>query len=344
MKKDPEKPNKVALKPEPVSETRSRFGDIIGKSGPMQEIYDLIIEASSSDAGVVIYGESGTGKELISKTIHDISNRKDMAFVPVNCGAIPETIFESEFFGHKKGAYTGAHDDKRGFFDIAHKGTLFMDEIGELSLTMQVKLLRAIEGGGYTPIGDNKTRYSDVRIICATNENLRAQVKSGKIREDFFFRVHIIPIYVPPLRDRKEDLPALINHFLRIFSRRKKPIKIPGRIMNILLRHNWPGNVRELQNVIHRYITVKKIDLLDPYNVLIEEGTKDPAHPLYQTAGLVEDGSNWPLDFRAEMRRYEKEIILMALEQFNWDRNETSRNLGIPLRTLSRKMKDCGLT
>ncbi|MFC1883426.1 sigma-54 interaction domain-containing protein [Thermodesulfobacteriota bacterium] len=340
MKKDPINQNKAGLKPEPESETRSRFGDIIGKSGPMQEIYDLIIESSSSDAGVVIYGESGTGKELIAKTIHDISSRKDMAFVPVNCGAIPESIFESEFFGHKKGAYTGAHNDKRGFFDIAHKGTLFMDEIGELSLPMQVKLLRAIEGGGYTPIGDNKTRFSDVRIICATNENLRAQIKSGKMREDFFFRVHIIPIYVPPLRDRKEDLPALINHFLRIFSRRKKAVKIPGRIMNILLSHNWPGNVRELQNVIHRYITVKKIDLIDPYSILIEENSRDFAHPFNQTDGLVEEGHSWPLDLRAEMKKHEKEIIIAALERFHWDRKETSQNLGIPLRTLSRKMKD----
>ena len=343
MKKDPEKQNKSVLKSEPVLETRHRLGDIIGKSGPMQEIYDLIMEASSSDAGVVIYGESGTGKELIAKTIHDFSSRKDMAFVPVNCGAIPEGIFESEFFGHKKGAYTGAHDDQRGFFDLAHKGTLFMDEISELSLPMQVKLLRAIEGGGYTPIGDNKTRYSDVRIISATNENLRARVKSGKIREDFFFRVHIIPIYVPPLRDRKEDLPALINHFLRLFSQRKKPVKIPGRVMNILYDHNWPGNIRELQNVIHRYITIKKIDLIDPYNLLIEGNSKDFAHSLVQTDGLVEERRRWPLDLRAEMKKHEKEMICAALDQFNWDRKETSRNLGIPLRTLSRKMKDYGL-
>jgi transcriptional regulator with PAS, ATPase and Fis domain len=326
-----------------VKENRHRLGNIIGKSKPMQEIYSQILEASTSNAGVVLYGESGTGKELIARTIHDMSARGQGTFFTINCGAIPENIFESEFFGHRKGAYTGAHEDKRGFFDLANRGTLFLDEVSELSLSMQVKLLRAIEGYGYTPVGDTRTRYSDVRIIAATNENLRGLVKTGKMREDFFFRLHIIPIYVPPLRDRKEDLPMLINHFLRLFDGGKKPTALPGRVINIILDHNWPGNVRELQNVLHRYMTFKKLDFMDPFEISGEEKTKPFSNLTLRKEENSAGGHDWPLDLRAELKKHEKRLLLEAMDYFKYNRRLVSENLGLPLRTLSRKLKEHGL-
>ena len=280
------------------------------------------------------------GKELIAKTIHNMSDRHEMAFVPVNCGAIPESIFESEFFGHLKGAYTGADSDRRGLFDIANHGTLFLDEVGELTPHMQVKLLRAIEGGGYTPVGGNKTRYSDVRIIAATNENLRSQIKTGKIREDFFFRIHIIPIYVPPLRDRKEDIPLLVDHFLMPFSKGEKIPQIPLKTMEILRGYNWPGNVRELQNVLQRYITTKNLDLVGMLG--LREDISGSRHPeLIKHLGLLQKGPDEGItDLRTAVEDYEKSLIREALDQAHWNRKEASKRLGIPLRTLSRKIKN----
>jgi PAS domain S-box-containing protein len=321
---------------------RYRFGDIIGKSKPMQEIYELILESAASDGGVVIYGESGTGKELIAKTIHNLSVRHEMAFVPVNCGAIPESIFESEFFGHRKGAYTGADSDRRGLFDIANHGTLFLDEVGELTPHMQVKLLRAIEGGGYTPVGGNKARYSDIRIIAATNENLRSQIKTKKIREDFFFRIHIIPIYVPPLRDRREDIPLLLEHFLMPFSKDKKIPEIPAKTMEVLRGYDWPGNVRELQNVIQRYITTKNFNLVDTVGVR-EDIIERRNHEFINNIDFLQKEHDEGItDLRAAVADYEKSLIGKALDQAHWNRKEASKLLGIPLRTLSRKIKRCG--
>ena len=338
MKKDAEHLKKTKIKLKETLKDRYKFGDIIGKSTPMQNIYNLILEASASDAGVVLYGESGTGKELIAKTIHDMSSRHEMAFVPVNCGAIQESIFESEFFGHRKGAYTGAYSDKRGFFDLAHEGTLFLDEVSELNLSMQVKLLRAIEGGGYTPVGGNKSKYSDVRIIAATNDNLMNHVKLGKMREDFFFRIHIIPIYVPPLRERQEDIPLLIEHFLKVYSKGKEIKRIPHKITEVLFHYDWPGNIRELQNVLQRYITLNKLDLMDSCAFWREE-KNDTAlindHDI--TVNKIEENH---FNLRNSLKNYEKQIISRALNMSHWNRNKASEMLGIPLRTLSRKMKD----
>ena len=338
MKKDAEHLKKTKIKLKETLKDRYKFGDIIGKSSPMQNIYNLILEASASDAGVVIYGESGTGKELIAKTIHDMSSRHGKAFVPVNCGAIQESIFESEFFGHRKGAYTGAYNDKQGFFDMAHKGTLFLDEVSELNLSMQVKLLRAIEGGGYTPVGGNQTKYSDVRFIAATNDNLINHVKLGKMREDFFYRIHIIPIYVPPLRERQEDIPLLIEHFFILYGKDKKRKKIPHKITEVLLNYDWPGNIRELQNVLQRYITVNKLDLMNSYAFWREENNN--AGQINGKNILVNEIEEGHFNLRKLVKNYEKQIITNALDQTHWNRNKASEILGIPLRTLSRKMKD----
>jgi len=213
---------------------RYKFGDIIGKSQPMQEIYELILKAANSDANVVIYGESGTGKEMVARAIHDMSNRRDKVFVAVNCGAIPETLLESEFFGYKKGAFTGANMDKHGYLDLAGGGTLFLDEVSELDLSLQVKLLRGIDGGGYTPVGSNKAKYSDFRIIAATNKNLLEQVNKNLMREDFFYRMHVIPVTVPPLRERKEDIPLLVEHFLKLHCDSKERQGLPVKIFEAI--------------------------------------------------------------------------------------------------------------
>ncbi|MBW1852363.1 MAG: sigma 54-interacting transcriptional regulator [Deltaproteobacteria bacterium] len=224
---------------------RYRFGEIVGRSPAMQKIYELIIKASTSEANVIIYGESGTGKELIARTIHERSNRKDRAFVPVNCGAIPDALFESEFFGYRKGAFTGASSDKPGFFDLAQGGTLFLDELGELAPEHQVKLLRVIDGGGYTPVGDNKVKKTDVRIIGATNRDLSEMIDKGLMREDFFYRIHIIPMTVLPLRYRREDIPLLMDHYMNIYGNGRKLSSIPGKVLEALYEHEWQGNVRE---------------------------------------------------------------------------------------------------
>jgi len=214
-----------------------KFGDIIGKSPAMQEVYELILKATATNAAVAIYGESGTGKELVARAIHDMSNRHNRAFVSVNCGAIPENLLESEFFGHKRGSFTGAQIDKSGLLDLVDRGTLLLDEVAELSLSLQVKLLRAIEDGGYIPIGGTKNRKSDFRIISATNKNLQEQVNKGLMRDDFFYRLQVIPITLPPLREHKKDIPLLVDHFLRINGNNKKPV-IPSKIMEALMNYD----------------------------------------------------------------------------------------------------------
>jgi PAS domain S-box-containing protein len=308
---------------------RYKFGGIIGKSACMQELYDLIISAAASDSNVVIKGESGTGKELISRTIHDKSDRCDQAFVPVNCGAVPETLFESEFFGYKKGAFTGALMDKHGFFDLARGGTLFLDEIGELSPGMQVKLLRAIEGGGYMAVGGKELKNTDVRIIAATNRDLADMVQKRLFREDFFYRLHIIHIAVPPLRDRKEDIPLLVEEFLRKNRKSKTQKMIPAKVLAALYQHNWPGNVRELQNLLSRYLSVNRLDFLtgpQPHNDIEDE---------------ISEGEHLPEDIglRDAMEKFEKAFILRVLKQSRWRKGMTATRLAIPERTLYRKLK-----
>ena len=306
-----------------------RFGDIVGKSSAMQEVYDLILNASKTDANVVIEGESGTGKELVARAIHDFSDRAKAPFVPVNCGAIPEALFESEFFGHKRGAFTGASVETHGFFGLSQGGTLFLDEVGELTLGMQVKLLRAIEGGGYSQVGSSITLKRDVRIMAATNRDLAALVKGGSMREDFFYRVHVVGIRLPPLRDRKDDIPLLIDHFTRLYYGSKKPRILPGHLLGSLCSHDWPGNVRELQNVLHRYFAVNRIDFL--------EGPSSLARP-YAVQGLedpVADG----VGLRQALEAFEKQYISKVLEENRWHKGKTAAVLEIPERTFYRKLK-----
>ncbi|MBN2122684.1 MAG: sigma 54-interacting transcriptional regulator [Deltaproteobacteria bacterium] len=308
---------------------RYRFGNIIGKSPAMQEVYELILKAAAADASVIVYGESGTGKELVAQAVHDASRRRDQPFVPVNCGAIPEPLLESEFFGHKKGAFTGAHMDKHGYFDLADGGTLFLDEVGELSANIQVKLLRAIERGEYRAVGGNELKRSDFRIIAATHRNLPERISQGSMREDFFYRIHIIPIHVPPLRDRREDIPLLIDHFLQVHGNGGTAPRIPGNVLEHFYRHDWPGNVRELQNVIHRYLTVKRLDFTGV-------ATSGPSlSPPTDPAG-IEGGQT---DLRDAVENFEKTLIVRTLERNRWHKSRAADLLGISRRTLFRKLK-----
>ena len=314
---------------------RYKFSNIIGKSPAMQAVYELIINASTSDANVVIYGDSGTGKELVARAIHDNSRRSINNFIPVNCGAIPENLFESEFFGYKKGAFTGAVRDKGGFFSQADGGTLFLDELGELDLNNQVKLLRVLEGGGYMPVGGSELEQPDVRIIAATNRNLQELVKKRLMREDFFYRIHIIPISLPPLRERKEDIPLLIEHFMKEYGRNEKdsPLPLPLKAQASMYNHHWPGNIRELQNTIHRYITLHKLDFMET-----PSQTKAQPDDLPETVM-----GNGGVDYKNLLEKFEKNVFLKALEQNQWHREKAALSLGLPRRTFFRKLAKIGL-
>ncbi|MDH5298362.1 MAG: sigma 54-interacting transcriptional regulator [Desulfobulbaceae bacterium] len=308
---------------------RYRFGDIIGKSEAMQEVYELIARAAASESNVIVYGESGTGKELVARAIHQMSDRRDRDFVLVNCGAIPETLFESEFFGYRKGAFTGALADKPGFLDRADGGTLFLDEVGDISLNMQVKLLRAIEGGGYSPLGSSITKTSDIRIIAATNRDLEEFLSKGLMREDFYYRIHIIPIHLPPLRNRMEDLPLLIDHFLRRYGSHDKMSGMPGKVYGTLQSYDWPGNVRELQNVLRRYLALNKLDFSRKFP---PAATGQKVTPL---AGEIVGQQ----ELQAAVEQFEREQIMKTLQATRWHRNQAADLLGISRKTLFRKMK-----
>lgn len=315
-----------------ILETRVKqshaMATIIGHSKPMQEVFDTIVKASRTSAHVIVYGESGTGKELVSKAIHDLSDRSGGAFVPVNCAAIPEKLLESEFFGSKRGAFSGATHDKKGLLELAHGGTLFMDELGEIELAMQAKLLRAVEGGGFLPVGGREMVYPDIRIIAATNKNPEELVKRGLMREDFFYRISIIPITLPPLRDRLEDLPFLIHHFLEKLGMGGAHPTIPAHVMGRLQAHDWPGNIRELQNVVHRYITLNRLDLPHP--------SRGQALATAPSGGLARPLSE-------VLEEAERAHILGTLESTRWQKARTAELLGVHRKTLFRKLKGYGI-
>ena len=311
-----------------ASRDRYRFGDIIGKSPKMQGLYERILTAAASDANAIIYGESGTGKELVAKAIHHNSDRRAHPLIIVNCGAIPEKLMESEFFGYKKGAFTGANTDRPGAFAAANGGTLFLDELGEISKDFQVKLLRVLEGHGYTPIGSHTTERPDVRIIAATNRNLEEMVNKGKMRQDFFYRIHIVPIKVPPLRERKEDIPLLIEYFMEKYSKKESLIELPLTFLKNIQNHSWPGNVRELENIIQRYIVL---------------GEEDGLKVRFSNNSSLSLKTNVPTDIperglKASVELIEKQMILDTLEKNKWRRDKTAKILGITVRTLHRKM------
>ncbi len=237
---------------EEATEEPNIFPEIVGAGKSLMPIFDMMKKVAKTDATILIQGESGTGKELVAKAIHDRSSRGGHAFIPLNCGAIPESLLESELFGHEKGAFTGAVLRKHGLFEIAHKGTIFLDEVGEMGLFLQVKLLRVLETGIFRRIGDTRDINVDVRIITASNKDLREAVKKKEFREDIYYRLNVFPINLPPLRERKEDIPMLIQWFLKKYKLSEKNVNVSERVSKVLCDFDWPGNVRELENVIQR--------------------------------------------------------------------------------------------
>ncbi len=326
------------LKQVAVLANNFQLGHLIGKSQPMQEVYTTIAKAAGSNANVIIYGESGTGKELVAKTIHELSSRAHHNFVAVNCSAIPETLIESEFFGYTKGAFTGAAADREGYLDRADGGTLFLDEIGDISLGMQVKLLRVLEGNGFCPVGGRETHLPNLRIVGATSRDMEELVREGKIRKDFYYRIHVIPVHLPPLRHRKDDLGLLTSHFVRNLSMGQRPPELGDDLMRRLAAHHWPGNVRELQNVLHRYLTLGRLDFTP-------EGPHSTPLPAPITAAHEAPTAYQETEGRLQhaMASFEKEQIVEVLNQTHWHRSRAASLLGISRKTLFRKMRLYGI-
>jgi two-component system response regulator PilR (NtrC family) len=302
---------------------------LVGVSPPMAALFEMIRSIAPTNSTVLITGESGTGKELVAKAIHSLSPRRDGPFVSVNCGALPDTLLESELFGHMKGAFTDAHQNKKGLFEAAHRGTLFLDEVGETTPPMQVKLLRALQEKRIRRVGGTQETEVDVRVISATNVPLETLVKARRFREDLFYRLQVIPIHAPPLRDRREDVPRLAEHFLGRFAREmgKSVAKVSEEAMSHLRRYSWPGNVRELENVIERAVALETTAAVLPER-LPEAVRGKSAPPL---AG-VEIGEGFDLD--AHLRTIECRLLMEALERAAWDRTQAALLLGISPRSL----------
>jgi len=310
-------------------EKRYGFGNIIGKNGRMQAIFDLIADVSDTDSTVLIQGESGTGKELIARAVHFNSHRKNKPFIVANCSAYSENLLESELFGHEKGSFTGAFRRKAGRFEMAHGGTIFLDEIGEVSPHTQILLLRVLQDHRFERVGGEETLEVDVRVIAATNKNLTEEMKKGSFREDLYYRINVIPMFVPPLRERRDDIPLLALHFLNRFGREKgkNVTGISPEVMDVLLSHAWPGNVRELENVIE-------------YSTIIAKQNKILLRDLPQY--LLQQ----PLAAReiVSLQDHEKTLILRTLEETKWNKHQAARRLRINRSTLYGKMKRYGLS
>jgi DNA-binding NtrC family response regulator len=315
------------------------FGNILGKSKGMKDIFKVVKQIADSKSTVLIMGESGTGKELISRAIHYNSNRKNYPFVTINCAAIPETLIESELFGHEKGAFTNAIEKKLGRFEVAHQGTLFLDEIGELSLTTQAKILRFLEEKEFNRVGGSKTIKVDVRLITATNKDLNQLIKKGGFREDLYYRINVVPIVIPPLRERKEDIPILIDHFINKFNvENNKNVKgINKEALEFLMQYEWPGNVRELENLIERVIALTSNEYI-PATELPYSFKNIP-----KINGLKESVLDGKVSFLQAEEEFEKEVILDALKKTNYIQSHAAEILGISRRILKYKMDKLGI-
>jgi len=316
---------------------RSELGhryQVLGDSVPMKALRQQIAVTAPTNGRVLIYGESGTGKELVARALHAASLRTKGPFVEVNCAAIPEELIESELFGHTKGSFTGATDDKAGKFQKADGGTLFLDEIGDMSLRTQSKVLRALEEQRIEPVGSNQTINVDVRVIAATNKNLEHEIARGAFRQDLFYRLNVIPFLVPPLRERLQDIPILARHFLNEYSAAygKKPRELSDTATDVLLRYPWPGNVRELRNLVERLVIVCPQARIEPHHLppeLFRGVAEAPRHP-YSTLHEARSA-------------YEREFILRKLQEHRWNMTQTATALGLERSHLYRKMKSLGI-
>ena len=308
------------------------FVNIIGKSEPMKRVFEIINQVAPTNSNVLIVGKSGTGKEMVAKAIHQSSKRKDKIFLPINCGAISENLIESELFGHKKGSFTGATEDKIGLFKVADGGTLFLDEIGELPLNLQVKLLRAIEDKEFFPVGATKPVSTDARIIAATNQNLFEKTKSGEFREDLYYRLNVVEIKLPTLNERRDDIPLLVNHFIDKFCKEmgKKILGVDNETMKILLSHEWRGGVRELENVIERAV------IFASKEIITKENLAD-----YLNINVLSGGYEDSL--KDALRNFERDHILKIIKKYNYNKEEAAKALEIGLSSLYRKMDELGI-
>jgi transcriptional regulator with PAS, ATPase and Fis domain len=316
---------------------QNTFFDIISKNREMQRLFEMLELVSENDTTVLLEGESGTGKELFARAIHSISHRKKGPIVTVNCGALPDTLLESELFGYKAGAFTDAKRDKPGRFAQAEKGTLFLDEIGDISPMLQMRLLRVLQEKVYEPLGSTKSEKADVRIVAATNKNLEELVQQGLFREDLYYRINIVTLCLPPLRDRKEDIPLLLEHFLRrLNSMRGKEIQgISPKAMNILMSYDFPGNIRELENIVEYATVVCKNRLIRRIHL---------PETLQQKIGLRKiPASEKITGSEPSLEAVEKDIIYRMLRKNNWSRKLAAAQMGIHPTTLWRKMKRLNL-
>jgi PAS domain S-box-containing protein len=314
-------------------EGRFQVGDLVSRSASMRRIFDVLPQVAGSDSTVLIQGETGTGKEIMARAIHGLSRRKDRPFVAVNCGALPDTLLESELFGYRKGAFTGADTDKPGRFALAESGTLLLDEIGEVTPALQIRLLRVLQDKTYEPLGGTAPVKADVRVIAATNRDLAAHVNKGAFRQDLFYRVNVVKIDLPPLRKRREDIPLLVEHFIARFNRvqGKSVVGVSPAVMAFLMAHDYPGNVRELENIIEHAF------------VLCREGTIEPKHLpeefLARKPSTAAQGG-----MQTSVRAAEAQAIQEALRRNRFNRLAAAQDLGMHKSTLFRKIKALGIT
>src|SRR5919199_1443214 len=318
---------------------RGRLDQIIGHSQKMQAVYQMIETVAQVQSTVLITGESGTGKEMVARAIHNLSPRADKPFMPINCGAFTETLLESELFGYTRGAFTGATANRKGLFEAADRGTIFLDEIGEMSPTMQVKLLRVLQERKVRPVGAHEETAVDTRVIAATNRDLASMVKQGAFREDLFYRVSVIPIELPPLRERREDIPELIEHFVQKFSGEAgRKVSVSPKALELLERYNFPGNVRELEHTIERAVALERTDSIQPERLPEQITQYNPAR-VAAALDLPEEGINLP----AHLDQLEKTYLLEALRRTGGNQTRAAELLQLSVRSLRHLLDKHGI-
>jgi len=316
-------------------EKRYDFHNIVARSQPMQKVFDMVRKVSATTSNILITGESGTGKEMIALAIHFNSPKKDKRFIPINCGAVPISLWESELFGHVRGAFTGASSNKEGYLQIAEKGTLFLDEISEVPLDAQVKLLRVIENQEFTPLGSVVTQKLNARIIVSSNKNLKHMVEQGQFRDDLYYRLNVVQIHIPSLHERKDDIPPLVRHFINQYNRElvKNIQGVDNMTMKLLLSYSWKGNVRELKNVIERAMIFCDRELIRVQDLPAE------LHDSRKVSELIGCG-----DLRQSIKEFEKICILSVLEEVSFDKKKAASILGLSKSSFYRKMEELGIS
>jgi two-component system nitrogen regulation response regulator NtrX len=312
--------------------------ELTGQSGPIQDLKEMIGIVAPTNAWILIMGENGTGKELVARSIHRQSRRAQKSFIEVNCAAIPEDLIESELFGHEKGAFTGATAMKRGKFDLANEGTIFLDEVADMSLKAQAKVLRILQEKKFERVGGNKLIPTDVRVLAATNKDLEREMEEGRFRQDLYYRLNVIPLRIPPLRDRKEDIPLLITQFIKDFALKEGEAEkeVTDEVLAVLMRHNWPGNVRELKNIIERLVIMTQTRVISKCDLfpLFEEGKIEPVR---LEAEIATDS------FRAAKQDFERQYIIRKLREFDGNISKTAEAIGLERSNLHKKIRSYGL-